>query len=58
MADALTSVRAIRAADKVTYIDHFGGDSEGEAGREARERGRRSRSRESDPEARGRIAYA
>ena len=29
MADALTSVRAIRAADKVTYIDHFGGDSEG-----------------------------
>ena len=28
-ADALTSVRAIRAADKVTYIDHFGGDSEG-----------------------------
>ena len=29
MADALTRVRAIRAADKVTYIDHFGGDSEG-----------------------------
>ena len=29
MADAVTSVRAIRAADKVTYIDHFGGDSEG-----------------------------
>ena len=29
MADALTSVRAIRAAEKVTYIDHFGGDSEG-----------------------------
>ena len=29
MADALTSVRAIRAADKVTYTDHFGGDSEG-----------------------------
>ena len=29
MADALTSVRAIRAADTITYIDHFGGDSEG-----------------------------
>ena len=29
MADAVTSVGAIRAADKVTYIDHFGGDSEG-----------------------------
>ena len=29
MADAVTSVRAIRAADKVTYTDHFGGDSEG-----------------------------
>ena len=31
MADALTSVRAIRAADTITYIDHFGGDSEGPA---------------------------
>ena len=29
MADAVTSVGVIRAADKVTYIDHFGGDSEG-----------------------------
>ena len=29
MADAVTSVGAIRAADKVTYIDHFGGNSEG-----------------------------
>ena len=29
MADAVTSVGAARAADKVTYIDHFGGDSEG-----------------------------
>ena len=31
MADAHTSVRAIRAADTITYIDHFGGDSEGPA---------------------------
>ena len=29
MSDALTSVGAIRAADTITYIDHFGGDSEG-----------------------------
>ena len=29
MSDAVTSVGAIRAADKVTYTDHFGGDSEG-----------------------------
>ena len=30
MADAVTSVGAIRAGDTITYIDHFGGDSEGE----------------------------
>ena len=29
MADAVTSVGAIRAGDTITYIDHFGGDSEG-----------------------------
>ena len=33
MADAVTSVRAIRAGDTITegitYMDHFGGDSEG-----------------------------
>ena len=29
MADAVTSVRAIRAGDTITYNDHFGGDSEG-----------------------------
>ena len=31
MADAVTSVGAIRAGDTITYIDHFGGDSEGPA---------------------------
>ena len=29
MSDAVTSVGAIRAGDTITYIDHFGGDSEG-----------------------------
>ena len=29
MADAVTSVGAIRAGDTITYTDHFGGDSEG-----------------------------
>ena len=29
MADAVTSVGAIRAGDTITYIDHSGGDSEG-----------------------------
>ena len=29
MADAVTSVGAIRAGDTITYNDHFGGDSEG-----------------------------
>ena len=31
MADAVTSVGAIRAGDTITYIDHFGGESEGPA---------------------------
>ena len=31
MADAVASVGAIRAGDTITYIDHFGGDSEGPA---------------------------
>ena len=29
MADAVTSVGVIRSGDTITYIDHFGGDSEG-----------------------------